>query len=149
MGVLDLTFGNEYDIPSENSYWEDGAMLARFHDGHSIYLYCITSIADSNNIKAGIIKYPLKLYENAPVANRICEDTYIADRVVLRFAVKLDDVIYYDSFSMTSKLIKDKFNISIEEYKSKCDYTRTLNKQKGVIEYTILNSKPIINVQEV
>lgn len=56
MGILDMTFDSEYDILSENSYWEDSAMLARFHDGHSIYLYCITSRADSNNIKEGIIK---------------------------------------------------------------------------------------------
>ncbi len=136
-------------IMSETSIWEGTEVLARFHDGNSMYLYCTVSRADSNSIKAGMIKYPLKLYENAYVANKMSEEVYISDKVTLRFAIRLEGVIYYDIFLLMNENIKSKFKVSVEEYKSKCDYIRALNKQKGVIEYTMLNQKPIINVQEI
>ena len=126
---------------------DDEMTLTRFHNANAIYLYCVTDTATANNIINGCAKMPIKLYENISIAHDMVANTNLTNRVTLRFAINLETDFYYDEFTMTDKMIKSKTNLSLEQFKSKSSYLRTLNKNKKIIEYCIRDPKCIINVQ--
>lgn len=144
---MNLTADSLYDTITEKVVFEGENMLARFHDENSMYLYCVTDRSTANIIINNRCSYPIKLYENPYIANKVVENTNISNKVTLRFAVNLNHGYVYDSLTMTPDMVKEHKNLSVEQYIKQCSYTRTINKTHKVIEYTINSPQPIINVQ--
>lgn len=135
---LELVDGTDgyLHIVEKGSYSED-MILPRFHDGHSIYLYCVTDPITASNMIKGKIHYPIKLYEKIEIAYKAVEKINIDNKQIVRFGINLDSGEYYDEFTMS----KDK-----AARKERIVYWRELNKQFNAIEYTILNPKSITKV---
>lgn len=84
---MNLTADSLYDTITEKVVFEGENMLARFHDENSMYLYCVTDRSTANIIINNRCSYPIKLYENPYIANKVVENTNISNKVTLRFAM--------------------------------------------------------------
>lgn len=129
---------------------EEEEMLAKYHHENAIYLYCIV---DRQVAKAIITKnnctLPIKLYETQAVAHRAVANTNIQNKVTLRFPVTIqaNKLYYYDEFTMTDEMIKDKTGKAKAEFIEQCSYTRTFNKSLHCIEYLIKDNSILSSPQ--
>ena len=145
----DLTTVTSYDILGSSG--DDEMALSRFHNENSIYLYCVTDSSTANQFLNNNFSQllPITLYENPNIANDAIKNANISNKVCLRFAINLKQEYYYDQFTMTAAIIKQKTKNTVDEFRQICLYERTYNSKAGVIEYKINNSKVIINVQNI
>lgn len=129
---------------------EEEEMLAKYHHENAIYLYCVvdrqvaTTIITKNNCTL-----PIKLYETQAVAHRAVANTNIQNKVTLRFPVTIqaNKLYYYDEFTMTDDMIKDKTGKAKAEFIEHCSYTRTFNKSLHCIEYLIKDNSILSSPQ--
>lgn len=132
-GTLDL----EYNLVEEEEMY-----ISKFHNNHSIYLFCTLEEKTAKTIiDAGTFPIPLKLYETPNIAKMMA--TNILNPVTLRFAVDLrinDKEYYYDQLTMQDSSIIKRFK-NIQEFKSKCVYERSLVEEPKskwkVIQYIV------------
>ena len=158
--MIDLFTGEEFDDTMGIDLFtgEETSMLPnipRYHTENSIYLYCtLERHAAENIIKTGIYNLPMSLYETPYISKMMAKN--LQNPVTLRIAVNLNlstNELYYDQLTTFDSILKDKYKFkNIEEYKSRCEYTRCLitepKTKVKVIEYKVLNSKRLyINPQ--
>ena len=158
--MIDLFTGDELDgtLGIDLFTGEETNMLPnipRYHAEKSIYLYCtLEREAARNIVNTGFYNVPMSLYETPYIASMMAKN--IQNPVTLRIIVDLNinnGEFYYDQLTTFDNILKEKYKFkSIEEYKSKCEYTRCLviepKTKAKIIEYTINKaSKLIINPQ--
>lgn len=158
--MIDLFTGDELDdtLGIDLFTGEETSMLPnipRYHTENSIYLYCTLERDSAKNIvNKGIYNVPMSLYETPYIARMMAKNVQIP--VTLRIIVDLsvnNGEIYYDQLTTFDNILKEKYKFkNIEEYKSRCVYTRCLvtepKTKAKIIEYTINKaSKLIINPQ--
>lgn len=146
----DGCFGDTLD--TIDNLLEDEGMLPKFHNEHCMYLYCTLERKTANDIiHTNIYNTPLTLYETPSIANAIA--TNLKEPVTLRIAVNLalhKDEYCYDQFTMQDAIIKSKYKVkTIEEYKSRCSYIRTLvtepKSKTKVIQYQVFNASKLLS----
>lgn len=154
-----FTSQNEYDTLSPDvilETLEDLEIMSRYHNENTIYLYCTLeqNVAETI-IQTGQFPPSLHLYET-PVISKAFSNN-IAHPKTLRIALNQNinnGEVYYDQLTMEDTVIKKKFKVSIENYKSKSVYIRELvqssNSKQKVIRYTVNDTRKFyINPQYV
>lgn len=142
----------KYDINSIIYLGDEEDMLPRYHNENAIYLYCVLERETANKIiNKNVYITPIVLYETPQIAKVMAKN--VMNPVTLRIAVNTaayNGEYYYDKLTMSDEEIKKRFKTSINEYKSKCVYTRELvnSHSQQIIQYTINKAdKLLINPQ--
>ena len=133
---------------------------SRYHDTYSIYLYCTVEEATARQMMEtdDLSNIPLShivLYETPEISKAMAVN--IIKPRTLKVAVNqwLDAKEYhYDQLIMSDEIIKERYKVKdIEDYKSKCVYTRELvtepKSKLEVIQYKINTTTRLKNPQYV